>query len=148
MSERSSIKQEYKEDKVSVRIKIACLWVSVMFCYIYADIKAFYETGFIEQIMKGNLSGLIVNQQFLLLSAILMSIPPLMVFLTLILKAKINRIVNLVLGVAHILLAVAILFGPGEIWSYYYWYTALEILFHVLIVFYAIRWPKETVHVR
>jgi hypothetical protein len=42
----------------------------------------------------------------------------------------------------HILLAIAILFGPGETWAYYYWYTALEVGGHALIVLHALKWPK------
>ena len=48
----------------------------------------------------------------------------------------------MVLGILHILLASGILFGPGETWAYYYWYTVLEIGFHALVVLHAIKWPK------
>jgi hypothetical protein len=40
--------------------------------------------------------------------------------------------------------AIDILFGPVEIWAYYYWYTAMEIGFHLLIVLHAIKWPKAS----
>jgi len=43
---------------------------------------------------------------------------------TLILKPAVNRIVNLVLGSLHILLAISLLFGPGETWAYFYWFSA------------------------
>jgi hypothetical protein len=72
----------------------------------------------------------------------LMTIPPVMAFLSLILKPAVNRVVNIIMAGLHILLAVGILFGPGEIWAYYYWYTAWEIGVHVLIVLHAIKWPK------
>jgi hypothetical protein len=132
----------WKDEKVSVRVKLSALWIGVMFLYIYADIKALFETGIIEQIMAGEIMGMAINQAFLLYSAILMSIPPVMAFLSLILKPAVNRIVNMVLGILHILLAIGILFGPGEPWAYYYWYTALEVGFHLLIVLHAIRWPR------
>ena len=133
----------WQDGQVSAKLKLSILWIGVMFLYIYADIKAFFETGFIEQIMTGKfIEGLVIDQAFLLYSAILMSIPPVMAFLSLILKPAVNRIVNIVLGILHILLAIAILFMPGEIWVYYYWYSALEIGFHVLIVLHAIKWPR------
>jgi len=132
----------WKDEKVSVNMKLSVLWIGVMFLYVYADIKALFETGIIEQIISGQIGGMVINQDFLLYSAILMSIPPVMAFLSLILKPAVNRIVNIVMGSLHILLAIGILFGPGEIWAYYYWYSALEIGFHVLIVLHAIKWPK------
>ena len=133
----------WKDEKVSVRLKLSALWIGVMFLYIYADIKALFETGIIEQIIAGEIGGWTINQSFLFFSAMLMSIPPVMAFLSLILKPAVNRIVNIVLGMLHILLALAIIFGPGEPWAYYYWYTALEIGFHVLIVLHAISGQRH-----
>ncbi len=31
--------------KINVKIKLAALWASVMFCYIYADYFGLYEPG-------------------------------------------------------------------------------------------------------
>ena len=142
MDKNANTDVRWKDEKVSIRVKLSALWIGVMFLYIYADIKAFFETGFIEQIITGKIGSIVINQAFLLYSAILMSIPPVMAFLSLILKPAVNRIVNIVLGILHLLLAIGILFGPGEIWAYFYWYTALEIGFHLLIVLHAIKWPR------
>lgn len=142
MEKNANISAQWKDENVSVKVKLSVLWIGVMFFYVYADIKALFETGIIEQIVSGEIGGMAINQAFLLYSAILMTIPPVMAFLSLVLKPSVNRVVNIVLGILHILLAVAILFGPGEIWAYYYWYSAFEIGFHVLIVLYAMKWPK------
>lgn len=136
-------KETLKNEPISHRIKIVILWIGVMFFYIYADIKAFFETGFIEQIIQGDLSGIIVNESFLFYSAILMSVPSIMIFLTSVLKPKTNRILNSTIATLLIILAISILFGPGEKWIYYFWYTAMEVIFLILIVIFAIRWPKE-----
>ena len=142
MDQNAKRATRWKDDPIPVKIKLSVLWIAVMFFYMYADIKAFYETGYIEQIIAGNLEGMVVNQAFLFYSALLMSIPSVMAFLSLILKPAANRIVNIVLGSLHILLAISILFGPCKTWAYYYWYTALEVGFHVLIVLHAIKWPR------
>lgn len=115
-----------------------------MFLYIYADIKAFFETGFIEQIIEGNLSGIEVNQTFLLISAMLMTIPPLMIAFTIFIRAKINRVVNIVVAALHILLAGSILFiGPTKPWWYFIWYSIFEMFFLSLIIMQAVMWPKK-----
>ena len=31
--------------KINVKMKLSALWVTVMFCYLYADVKAFYLPG-------------------------------------------------------------------------------------------------------
>lgn len=142
MNKNASTTIHWKDEKVSVRVKLSVLWIGVMFFYVYADVKMYLETGVIEQIMSGHIGSMVINQAVVLYSAILMSIPPVMAFLSLILKPAVNRIVNIVMGSLHILLAIGLLFGPDEIWAYYYWYSALEIGFHVLIVLHAIKWPK------
>ncbi len=141
MNKNSSASPKWKDETIPVQVKLSVLWIGVMFFYVYADIKAFLQTGYIEQVISGEIDGFVLNQASLLYAAILMSIPPVMAFLSLILKPAVNRVVNIVLGSLHILLAVALLFGSG-IWSYYYWYSAFEIGFHVLIVLHAIKWPK------
>jgi len=41
--ESSKKKEKIFEDvKISVKIKLAALWVAVMFIYVYADIKTFF----------------------------------------------------------------------------------------------------------
>jgi len=142
MDKNTITNKGWQDDNIPAKVKLSILWIGVMFFYVYADIKALFETGIIEQIISGQIGGMVINQAFLFYSAILMSIPPVMAFLSLILKPAMNRIVNITMGSLHILLAIGILFGPGEIWAYYYWYTALEIGFHVLIVLQAIKWPK------
>ena len=36
--------------KIHVKIKLAVLWVALMFLYIYADIKALFQPGIMEQL--------------------------------------------------------------------------------------------------
>jgi len=38
---------ELEDVKINVKIKLSALWVAVMFLYVYADVRGFYETGFI-----------------------------------------------------------------------------------------------------
>ncbi len=132
-----------KDTKISTRQKLSTLWIGVMFFYVYADIKCFFETGMIEKIMSGNIEGLIINQTLLLGGAVLMSIPVFMLFFSLVLPQKICKYLNIVLAAAHIPLAIAVLFVGTETWSYYYYYTILEIAVHLLIIFFSAKWKIE-----
>lgn len=102
MNQNTNTTLQWREEKVSVRVKLSILWIGAMFFIVYADIKAFFETEFIEQIVSGQIEGLVINQAFLFYSAVLMTIPPVMAFLSRILKPTVNRIVNIVMGSLHI----------------------------------------------
>lgn len=136
-SKRKSTK--FLED---VKIKLAALWAATMFCYIYADILSLFRPGMIEQIMVGEVSGLEINQAFLLGSAVLMSIPTMMIVLSLILNPVANRYTNIVLGGVHICIAIATMLMTGT-GAYYVFYSVVEIVFLSLIVWYAWTWPKH-----
>jgi hypothetical protein len=81
-----------------------------------------------------------VTQVALLAAMILMTIPSLMVFLSLTLKAKANRWTNIIVGILHIVLALVNVIG--ESWAFYMFGTIAEIVFLSLVVWYAWKWPN------
>ena len=87
--------------KINVKIKLAALWVALMFCYTYADILGFYAPGNIEELMSGEIAGIQMTQGLLLGSAILMALPTAMVFLSVTVKAKTNRLLNIIAGIVY-----------------------------------------------
>ena len=134
--------------KIDVKIKLAALWVTLMLFYLYADVLAFYQPGHIEDVISGEVVGIKINQVFLLGSAMLMAIPSVMVFLSLILKAKANRRVNIILGIFYVgvlLTTTLIPVETDETWAYGIFYVIVEAVFISLIVGYAWKWPKQEV---
>ena len=136
-------KHTLQDDKVNVKIILAALWVAVMFIYVYADIKTLFQPEIPEQIISGIVGGMTISQSFLFAAAILMSIPPIMILLSLILKPSINRWVNIIVSFLHIVLIIITRFVPGKIWYYYIYYQSIEAIFHSLIIWYAWRWPIQ-----
>jgi hypothetical protein len=136
-------KKTLQDDKVNVKIILSALWVAVMFIYVYADIKTLFQPEIPEQIISGIVGGMTINQTFLFAAALLMSIPPIMILLSLILKPSINRWVNIIVSFLHILLIIITRFVPGKIWYYYIYYQSIEAIFHSLIIWYAWRWPIQ-----
>ena len=128
--------------KIDVRIKLAATWIAAMFGYIYGDILGFYIPGHIGKIMAGELP--IGSQVSVLAAAILMSIPGFMVFLSLTLKAKANRWVNIIMGIIHIVIMLGSFFIPPVTFNLFYIYLAIvEIGFNTLTIWYALKWPKQ-----
>ncbi len=134
----------YLDEKVNVRIKLAALWIAVMFIYVYADIKTLFQPEIPEQIIAGVVGGMKISQSFLFSAAVLMSIPPIMIILTLVLKPGVSRCVNLIVSLLHILLIIATRFVPAKIWYYYIYYQSIEAIFHALIIWYAWKWPVKS----
>ena len=104
-----------QNEKVNVKIILAALWIAVMFIYVYADIKTLFQPEIPEQIISGIIGGMIINQSFLFAAAVLMSVPPIMIILSLILKPSINRWVNIIVSFLHILLIIITRFVPAKI---------------------------------
>lgn len=131
----------FEDVKINVKIKLASIWVALMFLYIYADIKALFQPGIIAEIMTEVVGGIHITPTLLWATAILMSIPGLMVFLSLTLKPQANRWTNIIVGIFHIVLAITIMFMPGT-WAYSYIYSIGQIVWLLLIVWYAWKWPN------
>ena len=90
-----------EDAKINVKLKIAALWATVMLLFAYGDIFGFFRTGLIEEIIAGKLAGNQISQEFLIFTTLYVTIPSLMVFLSLVLKPKINRWANIVLGMGY-----------------------------------------------
>jgi hypothetical protein len=131
-----------EEVKINNKIKLSALWVVLMFCYTYADILGFYAPGNLEELISGEIAGIQMTQGLLLGSSVLMAIPSVMAFLSLTLKAKANRISNIIVGIVYLgVLGSTFLTGRNP--AYYIFYATLKAMLLVLIVWHAWKWPKK-----
>jgi hypothetical protein len=129
--------------RMPVQAKLAAAWASFMFLYVYVDILAFYKPGFINDILVGTVYKFDVSQVFVIVALSLMAVPILMVFLSMTLPARANRLMNLI--VAPIYVLVSAFNALGESWTYYYTLSiGLEVIVLALIVRYAWTWPRRT----
>lgn len=134
----------FEDRKVNVKAKLALLWVALMFFYIYNDLFSLWQPGHVAQLVEGQLEGVQFTQTLLFGAAVLMAFPSFMVLLSLTLKARVNRLVNIVVGIFHVLVLVGTQFvGEGETWFYWRLYELLQVLFLALIIWTAWKWPKQ-----
>jgi len=108
---------EMEDVKIGVKMKLSALWVAIMLLYIYADILSLFRPGQVEEMIEGLMGPFPVTQGSLLAASILMMIPAIMVFLSLTLNPKVNRRVNIILGVLYTVVNISNLIG--EAWAYY-----------------------------
>lgn len=126
--------------KVSVQLKLAALWTSFMFLYIYVDHFALYMPNAIPNILKGRVFEFDISQGFIFTAIFLATIPMLMIFLSVALPAKANRLTNIIVAIIHI---PYMLFNlAGEAWMHMYFAAAVEVVLLCLIIRYAWKWPR------
>jgi len=126
---------------LEVRPKLAALWATMMFLYVYADVLSFYRPGAVDEIREGMMGPFEVSQTALLAASVVVIIPAFMIFLSLILPPSISRWTNITAGVLFTLVNVVNVLG--ETWVYYWVFGILEILVTSLIVRYA--WTSSEV---
>jgi len=85
--------------KINIRLKLAALWTAVMFCYIYGDYFSFYVPNEMTDFVNGE--TLLDTPIKILASAIFLAIPASMIFLSLILRPKLSRLLNIIFGVIY-----------------------------------------------
>jgi hypothetical protein len=138
------VKGLLEDVKVNVKVKLALFWVALMFFYIYNDLLSMFKPGTVEELFGGSLEGIVFTQEILFGAALLMALPSFMVILSLKLKAKLNRLVNIIVGIFHIIVLVSTLSVGGDLWAFYALYMVFEAVFIILIVWTAWKWPTQT----
>ncbi len=137
-------KGELRDFEINVKFKLSALWTSVMFLYVYGDFFTLFLPGRIQNLMNGQSGVGATTPMRLLIFAVLMTLPSLMVFLSVALRPTINRWLNIILGLFFS--AVMILIGVTSIdtWHTFYVYlAAVEALLTLLIVRYAWTWERD-----
>ena len=129
-----------QELKVNTRIVIAFLWTAMLFIFAYVDIFGFFRADVLQDALNGKVFIFEANQTFFLLTTIYILIPSLMVFLTLVLKATIAKLANIILSLLYIVTIAGAM--VGESWWYFLLGSALEIILLLAIIIYAWKWPR------
>lgn len=131
-----------EDAKVNIKIKLSALWASLMFLYIYADFLSLYKPGELIEVLQGKMGPFEVSQTTLLAASFVVIIPALMVFLSLMLKAKWSRWINIAFGAVFTLINISNLVGEG--WAYYILFGVLEIGITLAIFWLALKWPTSS----
>lgn len=133
----------YEDFKVNTRIVLSALWTSVMFCYIYGDYFELYVPKKTEGLLNGQ--NLLDTPLKLLLATVMLTLPALLIFLSLLLKPRLARLLNIIFGIFFTLLMLLIAAGSLTEWRAFYVFLALvESCITATIVWKAWTWKKIT----
>ena len=127
-------------EETRVNMKLAALWASMMFFYIYVDFFGLHMPGHLQNILAGKVFVFDITQVFLLTGLVLTTIPALMIFLSVALPAKVNRWTNII--VAAVWIPYTLFNLVGEFWMHMVYGAVVEVMLQLLIIRYAWKWPR------
>jgi hypothetical protein len=130
--------------KVNIKLKLAALWTSLMFCYVYGDFFSLFVPGRIQRLIDGESGAGETTPVMLLLYAVLLALPALMIFFSVTLKARLNRLLNIIMGVFFTLVMILVVLTSLSEWMVFYIFLGVvEIILTGIIVWQAIKWPTH-----
>ncbi len=137
--------RQYQDTRIDVKLVLSALWIAMLIVFAYVDIFGFLRADVLRAALDGRMAaaGIMVDQVFLVFTTVYILIPTLMVFLSLVLRPRVNRIVNIVVALVY---AVSIIASCiGEEWVYYLLGSVLEVVLLIAIVRTAWTWPRTQV---
>ncbi|MCG2792671.1 MAG: DUF6326 family protein [Weeksellaceae bacterium] len=132
---------QLQDFKINVRIQLCALWTALMFLYIYGDYFELYVPKKVEGLRNGH--NMLDDPLKLFVATFTLTIPALMIFLSLILKPKLTK--WLTAGIAVFFTLFTFLVGISSIseWRIFYVFLSfLESLITIIIFVKALNWPK------
>ena len=140
MNTQKTLQKAPEEIKLSLKLKLAALWASLMFLIIYLDYFHLFMPSKIEDMQSGRVFEYDITQGFLLAALASVTIPALMIFLSVALPAKVNRWANIIIAAVYIPYSLFNL--AGESWMHMVYGVVVEVVLLCLIIRYAWKWPR------
>jgi hypothetical protein len=137
--------RQYQDTRIDVKLVLSALWIAMLIVFAYVDIFGFFRADILDAALDGKVAtmGITIDQVFLVFTTVYILIPTLMVVLSLVLRPRVNRIVNIVVALVY---AVSIIASCiGEAWVYYLLGSAVEVVLLIAIVRTAWMWPRTQV---
>lgn len=132
---------QFEDFKINVKLILSALWASVMFLYIYGDYFELYVPKKVESLLNGQ--NMLNTPYKLFFATIILTLPSLMIFLSLIMKPKWNRVLNISIGVFLTLFTLLVGASSFTEWRIFYVMLAfLESIITSIIVWKAWYWTK------
>ena len=130
---------------IDVRIILSALWAARMLSSIHGDVVRMLQPGMLEEMIAGT-TAVTVTNELLLVMSIIMAVPIFMSVLSLTLREKANRRVNLGIGIFFVAFDFIFLCLTIFVWAFSatetFW-AITYVVFTSLVVWFAWKWPKK-----
>lgn len=131
------------DPKIPTRLKLAALWTSTLFCYIYCDYFELYVPGKLQDMLASQFGPLGATSQGNLLGAgLMMAVASLMIVASVLAPAPLSRWTNIVFGALFTAMMAMLAFAAG--WHFYKAFAVIEALLTACAVRVAWRWPRAS----
>lgn len=127
--------------RIDTRVLLSTLWIVVMINMLKADILSLFIPGATEEVVKTAASTGASVPQLMLVGAIIGQLAIAMIVLSRVLKHRINRWANIVVG----LVIIAYIWGGMVTYPHYIFIAAVETICLLLIIAIAWRWRSVDV---
>ncbi|MCU0400781.1 MAG: DUF6326 family protein [Algoriphagus sp.] len=128
--------------KVNIRLKLAALWTAIMFCYIYGDYFELYVPGKVNDLLSGQNN--LDSPLKLFTATILLTLPSLMIFLSLVLSPRLTKWLNIGIGLFFTLFTLLVGISSISEWRIFYVFLSfIESCLTLIVAIMAWNWPKE-----
>jgi hypothetical protein len=138
-SARTADRQDVTVDR---RVVLSGLWISTLFVFAYVDIFGFWRADVIDGALAGEVPGVgfQIDQTFLTLTTLYVLVPSLMVVVSLVAPARVNRAANVVVSLLYVASIAATLIG--ETWVYYWLGSGVEVVLLLVVARTAWTWRR------
>lgn len=120
---------------------LSLLWIYLTVNYIYCDVFTLHLAKYLEAFLSGDVGGMKITEEFLLIFSIVMQIPMIMIVLSRSLTFKLNKYFNIVAGIITTSIQAYTVTMGGTL--HYMFFSFFEICAGLLIIYLAITWKNE-----
>lgn len=122
---------------------LSVLWIFLTVNYIYCDVFTMHLAEYLEAFLSGDVGGMKITEEFLLMFAFIMQIPMIMIVLSRALTFKLNKYFNILAGVITTSIQAFTVTMGGTL--HYMFFSFFEICTGLLIIYLAVTWKQEEV---
>lgn len=125
--------------KFDTKVLLSTLWIAVMINMLKADILSLNIPGAAEEVAQTSASAGASIPQLMLAGAVMGNLAIAMIVLSRVLKRRINRWANIVMGI----ITIAYIWGGMSSYPHYIFIASIETLCLLLIVWFAWKWRAD-----
>ena len=124
--------------KIDTKVLLSTLWIVVMINMLKADILSLLIPGVTDELAKFSASSGASIPQLMLIGAVMGNLAIAMIILSRVLKYRINRWVNIIVGIV----TIAYIWGGMSSYPHYIFIASVETLCLLLIIGFAWKWSN------
>jgi hypothetical protein len=123
---------------------LSLLWIFLTVNYIFCDVMTLHLASYLKAFLSGDVGGMKITEEFLLVFAIILQIPMIMIILSRSLTFTLNKYLNIVAGIITTSVqGFTVIMGGNTL--HYMFFSFFEICTGLFIIYLAVTWKQEAV---